>query len=91
MREIIGIRAGVGIRKRLFGKHAKVLARNEDIANILVFADEESDDEEDSISPRLRTKEQGIDFVFYVASSTMSVRVRYQREALQNEVVQEYF
>jgi hypothetical protein len=89
LRQTIGIRAGVGIRKRLFGKHERVLGCNEDIANIVVFA-EESDDEEDTHSPRLRTREQGIDFVFFVSSSTMSVRVRYQREALRHEIVKEY-
>jgi hypothetical protein len=89
LRQTIGIRGGAGIRNILFGKHARVLGCNEDIANIVVFA-EESDDEEDTHSPRLQTREQGIDFVFFVSSSTMSVRVRYQREALWHEIVKEY-
>jgi hypothetical protein len=89
LQKTIGVRAGIGIRKRLFGKHERVLANTEDIANIVVFDEEELDDD-DSSPPRLRTREQGIDFVFFVGSSTMSVRVRYQREPLNDKIVKEY-
>jgi hypothetical protein len=38
----------------------------------------------------LRTRKQGIDFVYFLESSTMSVRVRFQRTTVKEEVIQTY-
>jgi hypothetical protein len=87
----IGVRAGIGIRKRLFGRHERVLAMAGDVTNfVTLLNDEEDSSSDDGRPPTLRTRKQGIDFVYFLESSTMSVRIRFQRTSVKDEVVQEY-
>jgi hypothetical protein len=87
----IGVRAGIGIRKRLFGRHERVLAMAGDVTNfVTLLNDEEDSSSDDGRPPTLRTRKQGIDFVYFLESSTMSVRIRFQRTSVKDEVVQDY-
>jgi hypothetical protein len=90
----LGVRSGVGIRKRLFGRSERIMAQTGDVANFVTFVTPEDDssleDDNEEQHVSLRTRKQGIDFVYFLESSTLSLRVRFQRTSVNHEVIQNY-
>ena len=70
------------------------MAQTGDVANFVTFVTPEDDssleDDNEEQLVSLRTRKQGIDFVYFLESSTLSLRVRFQQTSVNHEVIQNY-